>query len=242
MGSTKAVSGFQKEAGGAVLARRPLFWVLCRPNLTASSRQSWEEVGDPPDVCLRTPRSQKSLSPLRGHGLVQLQCGHALVTGRAFAARAVKVPQHLFWGHVSEIQNVPVWLFQLTPSRGFSPVSIAGAPSPSTRRQETEEQHRRGRPQAVRPGPGAVSTRGSPSPLCRKPAGPALGGPRHSPSLGEVQEQGWVSASVSAGSCHTVGRPHLGWVWTGDAHGDRLRRRFQAFLMVKRRVLGSWSG
>lgn len=177
MGSTKAVSGFQKEAGGAVLARRPLFWVLCRPNLTASSQQSWEEVGDPPDVCLRTPRSQKSLSPLRGHGLVQLQCGHALVTGRAFAARAVKVPQHLFWGHVSEIQNVPVWLFQLTPSRGFSPVSIAGAPSPSTRRQETEEQHRRGRPQAVRPGPGAVSTRGSPHSL-QETSGASAGGAR----------------------------------------------------------------
>lgn len=89
-------------------------------------------------------------------------------------------------------------------------MSIPGAPSASTCRQETEEQHRSGRPEAVRPEPGAVSTAAPLPCLCRNPSGASAGGACAAAlAFGrlplEVPEQGLVSVSVSAGRCHNSG-------------------------------------
>lgn len=75
--------------------------------------------------------------------------GNILTISRAFVACTMPMPPHLFGGCLcrsADLYGFPVWLFQLTPW-GLPPVPILGAPSPSTCREETEEQHHGGRPE-----------------------------------------------------------------------------------------------
>lgn len=129
--------------------------------------------GTHPDLRIRKPSSQKSLSRLTGHG-IPAQVWRCFRDKQSFCSSHRKDSLNIYFGATYlKLQDVPVWLFQLTPSWGFSLVSIPGAPSPSTCRQETEEQHCSGRPEAVRPEPGAVSTRAPLPSVCSNPAGPA---------------------------------------------------------------------
>lgn len=198
--------------------------------------------GTHPDLRIRKPSSQKSLSRLTGHG-IPAQVWRCFRDKQSFCSSYRKDSLDTYL----KLQDVPVWLFQLTPSWGFSPVSIPGAPSPSTCRQETEEQHRSGRPEAIGPRPRAVSTRGSP-PLCpQEPSGAraaalAFGRLPWSRS-GCLTRGSGAGFGLSVCFCWQLSHQwgglrgqrasHLGWVLTGDAHRDRLRRRYRAFSDVE---------
>lgn len=163
------------------------------------------------------------------------------MTSRASVARTVKIPQHLFWGHLSGTSECPRVAL---PTHSLSGVLLCvhsrcalSVHMSSGDRRATSQWKAGGRPSRAR----SSEYRGSPPLSLQEPQrGQRWGGPRRSPSLRKASPGGsGAGFGLSVCFCWPLsqqwGGPrgqrasHLGWVLTGDAHKDRVRRRFQAF-------------
>lgn len=187
---TRPVSGFlNKVSGDLAFPRASLFEVPWRQYVIRPSQQPCEEAGDLTAACRRGNQTLQKTPARLSRPQTSSPCvccafkGDVLII-RAFAARAVKIPQRLFGATYPNLPTVPRGFSTSLLLGGFSPVPLPGAPSPSTCRQEAEEQRRSGRPEDVRLQPRAVSTPLLPSHLSAGTSeARALRGPRPSPGL-----------------------------------------------------------